>query len=44
MPREARMHFAVYDQHQSRLGGEGHLQPLLDESAGFQDTATSPFR
>ena len=33
------MHFAVYDQHWSRLGGEVCLRPLLEECAGFQDTS-----
>src|SRR5690242_6334369 len=33
------MHFSVYDQHRSRLGGEVYLRPLLNERAGFQDAS-----
>ena len=33
------MHFSVYDQHRSRLGGDVYLRPLLYERAGFQDAS-----
>jgi len=31
------MHFPVYDQHRTRLGGEVYLRPSLNERAGFLD-------
>src|SRR6516165_12267530 len=33
------VHFSVYDQHRSRLGGEVYLRPLFNERAGFQDAS-----
>src|SRR5262249_23354301 len=36
---EASMHFPVYDQHRSRLGGKVYLRSSLNERARFQDAS-----